>query len=54
MDQLHKMLQDRTLLQDRDMQQDMDRLRLHSSAVGDGMQEMLNAIERIQNRLHAR
>jgi hypothetical protein len=54
MDQLHQMLQDRTLLQDRDMQQDMDRLRLHSTQVGDGMQEMLNAIDRIQTRLRVR
>lgn len=54
MDQLHQMLQDRTMLQDRDMQQDMEHLRLHSTQVGDGLQEMLGAIERIQNRLRIR
>ncbi len=54
LDQLHLMLQDRTMQQDRDMQQDMDRLRLHTDQMGDGMQEMLKTIERIQNRLRGR
>jgi hypothetical protein len=48
------MLRDQTLLQDREMQQDMDRLRLHTDQVGEGMQEMLQAIDRMQNRLRIR
>jgi hypothetical protein len=54
MDQLHQMLRDETMLRDPDMQQDMDRLRLHSTVVADGMQEMVGAIERIHARLRVR
>lgn len=51
MDRVQLLVQDQTLLQDRDMQQDMDRLRLHSGAVGDGLEQMLGVLDRIQQRL---
>ncbi len=52
MDRIHQNLQDPALVQDKDMLKDMDRMRLHIEDMAGPLEDALNAMDRMQDRLH--
>jgi hypothetical protein len=54
MERVNQMLQDQTLTRDREMTRDMDQLREHLHASSSNLQETLQTLERIQERLRTR
>jgi hypothetical protein len=54
MDRIHQMLQDPALAQDRDMQRDMDRLREHVGTMTTSMEQILNTMDQVEQRLRTR
>jgi peptidoglycan hydrolase CwlO-like protein len=51
MDRIHQLTQDPTLQNDPDMQRDMDRLREHVGTMADQLDEALNIMDRVTQRL---
>jgi hypothetical protein len=54
MDRIQQMLKDPGLAKDPDMQRDMDRLREHVGTMTTSMEEMLNTMDQVQQRLRTR
>jgi hypothetical protein len=54
MNRIHQMLQDPAVTQDPDMQRDMDQLREHAETMTQGMEQMLDSLDQVQQRLETR
>jgi hypothetical protein len=52
MDRIHQNLRDPALVQDQDMLRDMDRLRLHVEDMAGPLEDALQTMTRMQDRLH--